>query len=189
MDLEDKVKKNVYVGVFVNYLLFSATTPLISIFFIQKVSTIVFSIVNWVSIIIVLIMNNFLKSQRNRDFLQRFFLPIIIIDTVLFIIVSFVGEYHVDVRFFGLAVLNGTTSAIWMCIMKSNINKVFAGDNLTNFQTYQDYLISVSQLIGATVAVVLTKLNIDINILMSIQIIASVTMGYFDYKTIKIINE
>lgn len=72
--------------------------------------------------------------------------------------------------------------------MKSNINKVFSGDELTNFQTYQDYLISIAQLAGATTAIILTKMDIDINILMLIQIIASITMGYFDFKTIKIIK-
>ncbi len=72
--------------------------------------------------------------------------------------------------------------------MKSNINNVFMGDELTNVETYQDYLISIAQLIGATIAIVFTQINIDINILMLIQIIASVIMGYFDFKTIKIIK-
>ena len=62
------------------------------------------------------------------------------------------------------------------------------GDELTNVETYQDYLISIAQLIGATIAIVFTQINIDINILMLIQIIASVIMGYFDFKTIKIIK-
>lgn len=187
-NMKDKIKNNLYFGIFTNYLLFSATTPLVNIFFIQKVSTVVFSIVNWVSIIIVLVMNKILKSQKNREVLQKFFLPIIIIDTLLFIIISFAGEYYINIRFFGLAILNGTTTAIWMCIMKSNINKVFMGDELTNFQTQQEYLVSISQLIGATIAVLLTKLDVGIEILMLIQIIASVIMGYFDYKVIKIIE-
>ena len=186
--MKDKIKNNLYIGVFTNYLLFSATTPLVNIFFIQKVSTVVFSIVNWVSIIIVLVMNKILKSQKNREVLQKFFLPIIIIDTLIFLIISFAGEYYINIRFFGLAILNGTTTAIWMCIMKSNINKVFMGDELTNFQTQQEYLVSISQLIGATIAVLLTKLDVGIEILMLIQIIASVIMGYFDYKVIKIIE-
>lgn len=186
--MKDKIKNNLYFGIFTNYLLFSATTPLVNIFFIQKVSTVVFSIVNWVSIIIVLVMNKILKSQKNREVLQKFFLPIIVIDTLLFFIISFAGEYYINIRFFGLAFLNGTTTAIWMCIMKSNINKVFMGDELTNFQTQQEYLISISQLIGATIAVALTKLDMGIEILMLIQIIASVIMGYFDYKVIKIIE-
>lgn len=186
--MKDKIKNNLYFGVFTNYLLFSATTPLVNIFFIQKVSTVVFSIVNWVSIIIVLAMNKILKSQKNREILQNFFLPIIVIDTLLFLLISFAGEYYINIRFFGLAVLNGTTTAIWMCIMKSNINKVFMGDELTNFQTQEEYLISISQLIGATIAVALTKLDMSIEILMLIQIIASIIMGYFDYKVIKIIE-
>lgn len=186
--MKDKIKKNLYIGIVVNCLLFSATTPLVNIFFIQKVSTVMFSIVNWVSIMIVLGMNKILKSQKNREILQRFFLPIIIIDTLLFLLISFIGEYYINIRFFGLAVLNGTTTAIWMCIMKSNINNVFMGDELTNVETYQDYLISIAQLIGATIAIVFTQINIDINILMLIQIVASVIMGYFDYKVIKIIE-
>lgn len=186
--MKKKIKNNVYVGVIINYLLFSATTPLVNIYFIQKVSTVTFSIVNWVSIVLTLLMNKLLKNKSNRDILERFFLLIIIVDTILFLLVSFIGEYYIDFRFFGLAVLNGTTTAIWMCIMQSNINKVFSGEELTNFQTYQEYLISIAQLIGASIAVVLTKIDIDINILMLIQIIASVTMGYFDFKTIKIIK-
>ena len=176
-------------GVFTNYLLFNMTTPLINIFFIQQISTMMFSIVNWTSIVLTLIMSKILKSKNNRDILEKFFLLIIILDTIVFFIISFVGEYYINVRFFGLAVLNGTTTAIWMCIMKSNINKVFSGDELTDFQTYQDYLISISQLIGATLAIVLTKFKTDINILMVMQIIASIIMGYFDYKVIRIIKK
>lgn len=186
---QDKVKSNLCIGIFTNYLLFSATTPLVNIFFIQKVSTMTYSIVNWTTIIIMLLMNKILKKKDNRDLFERFFLPIIVIDTILFFIVSFVGEYYINFRFFGLAVLNGTTTAIWMCIMKSNINKVFMGDDLTNLETHQDYLISIAQLIGASAAIILTKFNLDINILMLLQIIASVSMGYFDYKTIRIIKE
>lgn len=137
---------------------------------------------------IVLVMNKILKKQDNRDFLERFFLFIIIMDTVLYLVISFVGEYYINIRFFGLAILNGTTTAIWMCVMRSNINKVFEGEELTNFQTYQDYLASIAQLIGATMAIVLIKINVNINILMLIQVIASFVMGYFDYKTIKIIK-
>lgn len=188
INISKQIRNNLYIGVFINCLLFSATTPLVNIYFIQKVSTVTFSIVNWVSIVLTLLMNKILKSKGNRDILEQFFLPMIIIDTVLFLLVSFIGEYYINFRFFGLAVLNGTTTAIWMCIMKSNINNVFMGDELTNLETYQDYLISIAQLIGATIAIVLTKINIDINILMLIQIIASVTMGYFDFKTIKIIK-
>lgn len=148
-----------------------------------------FSIVNWVSIVLTLLMSKILKNKDNRDLLEKFFLLIIILDTITFFIISFVGEYYINIRFFGLAVLNGTTTAIWMCIMKSNINKVFRGDELTDFQTYQDYLISIAELIGATIAIILTKFNTNINILMTMQIIASVIMGYFDYKVIKIIKK
>ncbi len=188
INIKKEIKKNLYTGIVINYLLFSATTPLVNIYFIQKVSTITFSIVNWASIVIILLMNKFLKNKSNRDILERFFLPVIIVDTILFILISFVGEYYINFRFFGLAILNGTTTAIWMCVMKSNINNVFIGDELTNLEIYQDYLISIAQLIGASIAIVLTKMDIDINILMLIQIVASITMGYFDFKTIKIIK-
>jgi hypothetical protein len=164
------------------------TTPLINIFFIQQVSTMTFSIVNWMGIVLTLLMSKVLKNKNNRDTLEKFFFQIIIIDTILFMIVSFVGEYYINIRFFGLAILNGTTTAIWMCIMKSNINKVFVGDELTDLETHQDYLISIAQLIGATLAIILTRLSTDINILMFMQIVASVVMGYFDFKTIKIIK-
>lgn len=177
-----------YIGVFVNYLLFSATTPLVNIFFIQKVSTTTFSIVNWVSIVLTLIMSRILKDKINRDILEKFFLMIIILDTVVFLLISIVGEYYINVRFFGVAILNGTTTAIWMCVMRSNINKVIIGEELTDFQTHQNYLISVAELIGATIAIVLTKIDIGIEMLMFVQIVASVTMGFFDYKTINIIK-
>lgn len=176
-------------GLFVNCLLFSATTPIVNIFFIQKVSSIIFSIVNWTSIIVVLAMNKILKNQRNRKKLEKAFLQIMTIDTLLFIFISFASEYYINLRFFGLAILNGTTTAIWMCIMKSNINRVFAGEELTNLQTQQEYLGSVAELIGASMAIVLIKLNINIDVLMLVQVIASTVMGYFDYKTITLIKK
>ena len=162
--------------------------PLVYIYFIQKVSTTIFSMVNWVSIIIALLMSKILKNKNNRDFLEKFFLQIIIIDTVLFFLISFAGEYYINIRFFGIAIINGTTTAIWMCIIKSNINKVFIGDDLTDFNTHQDYIVSIAQLIGASLAIILTKFNVSINILILLQILASMIMGFFDYKTIKLIK-
>lgn len=187
--IKTKVKNNLYVGSFINCMLFAATTPLVNLFFMQKVSGFIFSIVNLVSIVTVLIMNKLLKSKSNRSLLERLFLQIIILDTFLFLIISAMSEHFVNIRFFGLAVLNGTTAAIWLCIVRSNINKVFSGEELTDFQTHQEYLSSISQLIGASLAVALTKIDIGITALMFIQIIASVIMGYFDYKTIKIVRK
>lgn len=173
---------------FINYLLFSATTPLVNIFFIQKVSTTTFSIVNWVSIILTLLMSHVLKDKKNRDILEKFFLLVIILDTVIFLLISIAGEYYINIRFFGLAILNGTTTAIWICVMQSNINKVIMGEELTDFQTHKNYLSSIAELIGATIAILLTKIDIGIEMLMFIQIVASVSMGFFDYRTIIIIK-
>jgi len=164
------------------------TTPMINIYFLQRVSTYIFSIVNWVGIVSVLIINWILKKQKNRDILQKFFLLIIILDLTGFVCVSLYGLQHINVRFFGIALLNGTSSAIWMCIIKSNINKVWYGEELTNYQTQESYLVSIAQVIGASLAILLVRLNINVNILIGLQILAQFVMSVFDYKSIKTIE-
>lgn len=187
--IHNKIKNKLFTGEFINCLLYSMTIPLVNIFFIQKVSTVIYSVVNWVSIIVVLLMNRFLKNQNNRDKLEKIFLQIIIIDTILLLTISLFGAVYINFRFFSMAILNGTSTAIWACIIKSNINRVFTKNDLTDFQTQQDYLMSIAQLIGASLAIILTKFNLNIDILMLIQVIASAIMGYFDYSTVKIIKK
>ena len=155
----------------------------------QKVSTYIYSIVNWVGIITIFIINYILKQQKNRELLQKFFLLIIILDVLGFLFVSICGINNVNIRFFGLAILNGTSASIWICIMKSNINKVWQGDELTNYQTQESYLESIAQIMGATLAIVVIKFGVSINVLIGLQIFAQFIMGIFDYKVIKIVEK
>jgi len=154
----------------------------------QKVSTYIYSIVNWVGIITIFIINYILKKQKNRELLQKFFLLIVILDVLGFLFVSIYGLHNINIRFFGISILNGTSSAIWMCIMKSNINKIWQGDDLTNYQTQESYLVSIAQIMGATLAIVVIKFEININVLIGLQILAQFIMGIFDYKVIKIVE-
>jgi len=155
----------------------------------QKVSTYIYSIVNWVGIITIFIINYILKKQKNRDLLQKFFLLIIILDVLGFLFISIYGLHNINIRFFGISILNGTSSAIWMCIMKSNINKIWQGDDLTNYQTQESYLVSIAQIMGATLAIVVIKLEVSIDVLIGLQILAQFIMGIFDYKVIKIVEK
>jgi len=154
----------------------------------QKVSTYIYSIVNWVGIITIFLINYILKKQKNRELLQKFFLLIVILDVLGFLFVSIYGLHNINIRFFGISILNGTSSAIWMCIIKSNINKIWQGDDLTNYQTQESYLVSIAQIMGATLAIVAIKFEVSINILIGLQIFAQFIMGIFDYKVIKIVE-
>jgi len=182
------IKLFLYTGVFTHFLLFALTTPTVNIYFMQKVSTYIYSIVNWVGIITIFLINYILKKQKNRELLQKFFLLIIILDVLGFLFVSIYGMNNIQIRFFGIAILNSTSSAIWICIMKSNINKVWQGDELTNYQTQESYLISIAQIMGATLAIVVIKLEVNINLLIGLQILAQFVMGIFDYKVIRIVE-
>ena len=155
----------------------------------QKVSTYIYSIVNWVGIITIFMINYILKKQNNRELLQKFFLLIVILDVLGFLFVSIYGLHDINIRFFGIAILNSTSSAIWICIMKSNINKVWQGEELTNYQTQESYLIYIAQIMGATLAILMIKLEVNINILIGLQILAQFIIGIFDYKVIRIVEK
>ena len=73
--------------------------------------------------------------------------------------------------------------------MKSNINKIWQGDDLTNYQTQESYLVSIAQIMGATLAIVAIKLDVNINVLIGLQILAQFIMGIFDYKVIRIVEK
>lgn len=184
-----RIKRNLCIGLFINYLLFSATTPMVNLFFIQKISSFMYSITNWVSIILGIIMNKILKKKTNRNIIENKLVPIILLDTVLFILSSIIGKSYINVRFLGLAILNSTTTTMWVCTMRSNINKIFISEELTEFNINQDYVVSIAELLGASSAILITKIGINIDILMSLQIMASLIMGYFDYKALQLIKK
>ena len=73
--------------------------------------------------------------------------------------------------------------------MKSNINKVWQGEELTNYQTQESYLIYIAQIMGATLAILMIKLEVNINILIGLQILAQFIIGIFDYKVIRIVEK
>jgi len=72
----------------------------------QKVSTYIYSIVNWVGIITIFLINYILKKQKNRELLQKFFLLIIILDVLGFLFVSIYGLHNINIRFFNMDVYN-----------------------------------------------------------------------------------
>ena len=72
--------------------------------------------------------------------------------------------------------------------MRSNINKIWQGEELTNYQTQESYLVSIAQIMGATLAIVVIKLEVSIDILIGLQIFAQFIMGIFDYKVIRIVE-
>jgi len=72
--------------------------------------------------------------------------------------------------------------------MKSNINKIWQGEELTNYQTQESYLVSIAQIMGATLAILMIKLEVNINVLIGLQILAQFIMGIFDYKVIRIVE-
>jgi len=72
--------------------------------------------------------------------------------------------------------------------MKSNINKIWYGEELTDYQTQESYLVSIAQVIGASLAIVLVKINVNISVLIGLQVLAQFIMGIFDFKVLKMIK-
>jgi hypothetical protein len=116
-------------------LVYSATSPVIQVYFISLISASVLAAANILTTALAAVVNASIQSNKLKDFYRHHFLWIITIDIICFALVSFEGISIPEVRFLGLAILNAVSSTLWFTVISDAINHQIEGDKLTKWNS------------------------------------------------------
>lgn len=110
-----------------------------------------------------------IADKKLMNILDKHFPTIVVIDLVIYTIISISGIYSPLIRLFGIGFINTTTTLVWRNVFRKSLNNFISGDELTHFQLAQDKYIAVASFGGAVIALVIANIT-------NIYIIASIIM-------------
>ncbi len=171
-------------GTAVMDLVYSATSPVIQVYFISLISSSVLAAANILTTALAAGVNASIQSDKLKDFYRRHFLWIIVIDIVCFALINFEGISVPEVRFLGLAVLNAVSSTLWFTVVTDAINHQIEGDKLTKWNSLSKTVNLTAALIGSVIAIVFTT-HIGVEFCIAAQCLANLFMGATDWLAYK----
>lgn len=121
------------------------------------------------------------------DTFRKYCIPIMVLDTFLYGIISFAGVENVSIRFLCMAIINGLFSTTIATVMNNVINSRYDGEKLTIFSSKMKLTASISSFVALSIFIALIG-EIDIEVAISIQwaaltvsaVLDSISLKYFD---------
>ena len=166
----------------------AVTTPVIHIYFVRLISTNVLAISNMLAVGIAAITNTTITKEKFLEWYDEHFTFIVVIDILLFVVVSCAGMEMATIRFIGMAVINAISTTLWICVMQNAINNTIDGEELTIWQSLSKSYELYASLAGGLVILLIGDMHIELAI--AIQCVANLFMGLTDLKARKLlINE
>ena len=181
--MEKKVKLYLLGGTAVVDFVYSATSPIIHIYFISLISSSVLAMANILTTALAAGVNASIQSDKLKNFYRHHFLWIIAIDVICFTLVSFEGLSIPEARFLGLAILNAVSSTLWFTVVNDAINHQIEGDRLTKWSSLSKTVNLTAALIGSVIAIIFTQINVEYCIVA--QCVANLFMGATDWLAYK----
>lgn len=166
--MDKRVKAYLLGGTAVVDLVYSATSPVIQVYFISLISSSVLAAANILTTALAAGVNASIQSEKLKDFYRHHFLWIIAIDIVCFALISFEGISVPEVRFLGLAILNAVSSTLWFTVITDAINHQVDGDKLTKWNSLSKTVRLTAALIGSVIAIVFAA-HIDVESCIAMQ--------------------
>jgi len=177
------VKAYLLGGTAVVDFVYSATSPIIQVYFISLISSSILAAANIITTALAAGVNASIQSDKLKDFYRHHFLWIIAIDVICFALISFEGISVPEVRFLGLAVLNAVSSTLWFTVVNDAINHQIEGDRLTKWNSLSKTVNLTAALIGSVIAIIFTKIGVEYCI--AAQCLANLVMGTTDWLAYK----
>jgi len=170
-------------GTAVMDLVYSATSPVIQVYFISLISSSVLAAANILTTALAAVVNASIQSDKLKDFYRHHFLWIINIDIICFALVSFEGLAVPEIRFLGLAILNAVSSTLWFTVVNDAINHQIGGDKLTKWNSLSKTVNLTAALLGSVIAIIFTGVSVELCI--AAQCSANLVMGVTDWLAYK----
>ena len=180
--MDNKTKFFILVGPALMDFVYSATQPIIQIYFMRLINSEVLALANILTTGLAAAVNASITSDKIKDFYRQNFFWIIVIDVICFFLINFESLTYPEVRYLGFAVLNAVSTTIWYMIIEDAVNHKISGDKLTKWDSFSRSAYLVASLLGGIVAIICT---FDIEYCIVAQCIANFIMGCTDWKVYK----
>ena len=169
-------------------LIFGFTTPIVHIYFISLVEPSIYSLANFIEAALSAIVNSLLSNQKWRHYFKQFALYFLALDSILYIIIIFLGIDYINIRFIGLAVINSLLCNIWFIMLSDALNKNISGDTLTDFKVLQRSWMLWGSLIGSGIGIWINN-SISVELALVLQAISTVIIAICDGYSFGKLNE
>jgi len=185
--LNDKIKWLLILSTSFFSFIMALTSPTVHLYYIKIVTPQIYTAAQVISTLSAAIITMFLSKQANRDKFKGFFAPILILDSIGFFVLSYLGTMDANIRFIGFAILFSTTLTVWSTIMMGVINNTLSSDELTDFQTLSRSFGLWATVTGGVMAIFLINI-LPLNLALFLQCASNAILAVCDYKGFKCLS-
>lgn len=122
-------------------------------------------------------------NKKILAILDKYFITLVVVDTVMYIIVSIIGIDYKLVRLFGMAFITTTTTTMWSAVFRRTLNKYIKGDELTAYQNASSKYMGIGMFLGAILAIPVVNIPNIYFIGTVILVVAMIGAGLVDIYT------
>ena len=175
------------VGPVVVAFIMALVTPVIQVYFMKLVSTQVLTVSNMLALGLGAVTNSSIRREKIMEIYRSHFNVIVVVNMILFTIVSGLSTDFIVVRFLGFSFMNAVTSTLWGVIIQDRINNVLHGSEITDWNALLSSYKLYAALIGSSILFIIVTMPVEVAI--GIQCLGITIKGLLDIKAYKLLKE
>ena len=180
-------KNMLLVGPIVSSFIIALVTPVIQVYFMKLVSTQILTVSNMLALGLGAVTNSSIRREKIMAIYRSHFNIIVVVDMILFAVISGLSTEMIVVRFLGFSILNAVTSTLWGVVIQDRINNVLHGSELTDWSALLSAYRLYAALIGSALLFIIVSIPIEVAI--ALQCFGNTAMGLLDIKAYKLLKE
>ena len=189
---EENIMRNItrnmlLVGPVVVAFIMALVTPVIQVYFMKLVSTQVLTVSNMLALGLGAVTNSSIRREKIMEIYRSHFNVIVVVNMILFTIVSGLSTDFIVVRFLGFSFMNAVTSTLWGVIIQDRINNVLHGSEITDWNALLSSYKLYAALVGSSILFIIVTMPVEVAI--GIQCLGITIQGLLDIKAYKLLKE
>ena len=180
-------KNMLLVGPVILAFIVALVTPVIQVYFMKLVSTQILTVSNMLALGLGAVTNSSIRREKIMAIYRSHFNIIVVVDMILFAVISGLSTEMIVVRFLGFSILNAVTSTLWGAVIQDRINNVLHGSELTDWSALLSAYRLYAALIGSALLFIIVSIPIEVAI--ALQCFGNTAMGLLDIKAYKLLKE
>lgn len=185
--MRNLTKNMLLAGPVVVAFIMALVTPVIQVYFMKLVSTQVLTVSNMLALGLGAVTNSSIRREKIMEIYRSHFNVIVIVNMILFTIVSGLSTDFIVVRFLGFSFMNAVTSTLWGVIIQDRINNVLHGSEITDWNALLSSYKLYAALVGSALLFIIVTMPVEVAI--GIQCLGITIQGLLDMKAYKLLKE
>lgn len=189
---EESIMRNItrnmlLIGPVILAFIMALVTPVIQVYFMKLVSTQVLTVSNMLALGLGAVTNSSIRREKIMEIYRSHFNVIVVVNVILFTIVSGLSTDFIVVRFLGFSFMNAVTSTLWGVIIQDRINNVLHGSEITDWNALLSSYKLYAALVGSGILFIIVTMPVEVAI--GIQCMGITIQGLLDIKAYKLLKE